>query len=567
QNLRQTFCAVVIVVLVGCATAPHASQPGKPTPGKPISVKPVAAENDLPLQLIDGQFKLQTGNIAAGAAAYIRAAQLSKDPSLAEQATQLALVAKDWDTAELGIARWQELSPGATGIDQSRGWVALGRGDDETALAEFTTLIGKPGGKGWQMVGQALLPAPDKKKAAALLSNLATAERLGNDELTWVGISQLAFKLGDKRHSQDLSDQAVIRFHGVESTAWNAQLALDRGDKLMARDIYRQGLEQQPASARLRVGYAALQADLGDEEGAATTLAAGKQDDLTYAARMAYAVRGDDKPALTEIYREVLADPAPHAPARLYLLGQLAELNEDYAKAIGWYREVPLDNERWFDAQTRISVALDESGSADEAVEVTRRLQVEAGLDNEAVGKSFLLEADLHKRHGNPAKARAVYDRALSFLPDDVRLLYSRALLAAASGDIKVAETDLRAVIEQEPENSAALNALGYTLADQTSRLDEAVILIERAHQLSPDEPSIIDSLGWVQFKLGRYAEAVATLKQAYDKFPDPEVSSHYAEALWFSGNRELARKVLANARKNAPDNAQLRDTEKRLKP
>ena len=567
-RVAQTWLlAVACVVLTACSSAPIKPPASGVMPAGAINVKPVAEDRDLPLQLLDGQFKLQAGDIKGGAAAYVRAALLSGDPQLAEEATQLALVVADWDTAARAVEHWQKLARNADGVEQARGWLALGRGDSDKAQKIFSALIAKPGNKGWQLLGQALLAAPDKAKSAELLSQLATPERLGTDETTWVAMSQLAFKLGDKRRAQDLSDQAVMRFHGIESTAWNAQMALDRGDRMMARDIYGEGLRRQPDSARLRVGYAALLAELGDEPAAAKVLAEGKQDDLTYSARMAYAVRGENKTALVAIYSEVQADSAPHTPARLFLLGQLSELNEKFDAAASWYREVPLEDPRWLDAQLRLSVVLDQGGKTAEALQVARRLESESGLDNVAVGKAFLLEADLLKRHKRGADARKVYDRALDFLPDDTRLLYSRALIAASSGDLKVAEADLRKVLEQEPENAAALNALGYTLADQTDRLDEALKLIEQAHKLSPDEPSIIDSLGWVQFRLGRKEAAVATLKRAYDKFADAEVAGHYAQALWATGQRDMARKVLADALEKTPDDAQLRAVQKRLKP
>lgn len=558
----------LITLLPGCAQVPAVRPGPMPDSGIPgLSVRPVAEDQDLPLQLLDGQFKLQGGDIKGGAHAYVRAAALSQDPALAEQATQLALAAGEWDLARLAADRWQVLAPSSPGVLQARAWIALGSGQDEAAQAAFVRLVDTGGDQAWRLLGQALLGAPDKGKAAAVLSRLATPQRLGNQAVTWLAMSQLAFKLGDKRTAQDLSDQAVMRFHDVESYAWNAFLAVDLGDKAMARDIYAEGLRHQPSSPRLRTGYASLLADLGDERGAAKTLAGGVQDDLTYTARMTYAARAEDKAALAALYREVRADKAAHTPLRLYLLGQLAELNDDYPGALGWYREVPLDDERWFDAQLRQAVVLDQSGQVDEALEFVRRLQSESGLENDAVAKLFLLEADLLKRHQRNAEARAVYDRALSFLPEDTRLLYSRALVAASTGDVAVAEADLRRVIAQKPDDAAALNALGYTLADRTDRLDEALQLIEQAYQLQPDEASIIDSLGWVQFRLGRHAEAVVTLKKAYEMFADPEVAAHYAEALWVSGNRELALKVLADARGKEPDSAILRETQQRLKP
>lgn len=566
-RLGKVAISALLVGVAACTPLPVRPPAAQSAPLPTLKVSPVAEAQDLPLQLLDGQFKLQGGDIKGGAQAYARAAQLSSDPGLAEQATQLALVAGDWETATTVAERWHALAPAAPGVQQARGWIALGKGQNEAALAAFAQLIDRSGDQVWRLAGQALLGAPDKAKAAALLSQLATPQRLGSQAVTWLAMSQLAFKLGDKRFSQDLSDQAVDRFHDAESYAWNAHLAVDRGDRSMAQVIFAEGLRRHPDSPRLRTGYAAILAESGDEAAAAKALSGGVQDDVTYTARMTYAVRADDKPRLAALYREVRNDKATQTPTRLYLLGQLAELNADLDPALGYYRSLPLGDERWFEAQLRQAVVLDQAGRIEQALEAARRLQAESGLDNDQIAKAFLLEADLLKRHRRDAEARAVYDRALNFLPNESRLLYSRALLAAAAGDVATAEDDLRQVIAQDPDDAAALNALGYTLADQTDRLDEALPLIEQAYRLQPDEPSIIDSLGWVQYRLGRHAEAVATLRKAYDKLDDPEIAAHYAQALWAHGDRDGARKVLADARRKEPDSAILRETQQRLMP
>lgn len=562
------LCVFVAFTVSACTPLP-ALKPSPPVDAAAagLNVRPVAIEQDLPLQLLDGQFRLQGGDVKGGAQAYARAAELSPDPGLAEQATQLALMSADWPLALRAVERWQALAPKSPGILQARAWAAFGQGDDELAFATFKKMLDSGGEQVWRLLGQALLGVPEPVRAAVVLRHLATPERLGASEVTWLAMSQLAFKLGDKRTSQSLSDQAVTRFHGVESYAWNAHLSVDRGDKTIARDIFAQGLQRHPDSSRLRTGYAALLAELGDEREAARTLAGGVQDDATYAARMTYAVRADDQAALAGLYREVRNAKAAHTPLRLFLLGQLAELNMNYADAIDWYGRVPDEDERWFDSRLRQVVVTDQAGKTEQALELVRRLQSEGGIENDQVVQLFLLEADLLKLHKRNQEARGVYDRALSFLPDDVKLLYSRALLAAAGGDVKTAETDLRRVIGQNPEDAAALNALGYTLADRTDRYEEALKLIEQAHQLQPDEPSIIDSLGWVQFRLGRHSEAVATLREAYEKFPDSEVAAHYAEALWASGDRVAARKLLVEALRKEPGSVILLDTRKRLMP
>lgn len=560
--------AACVALLAGCAATTQKPGPGgHPLDRASIGVRPVPTEQDLPLHVLDGQFKLQAGEVRDGARAYVRAALLSDDLKLVEQATQLALLAGEWDAARQAALRWSSLSPGNPGVLQADAWIALGQRRDDEAFAAFGRLLDTVGDQGWRLTGQALMAAPDKSQAAALLARLATPQRLAANELDWVAMSQLAFRLGDKRMAQALSDDSVQRFHGVESYAWNAHLAIDVGEHAMARDIYAEGLRRHPHDSRLRTSHAALLAEMGDAGGAARSLAGGQQDDATYAARMTYAALADDKSVLQSLYREVRAAGAPTTAARRYLLGQLAELTGDHVAALAWYRQVSDDDERWFDAQLRQAVVLDASGRLDEALDFARRLQAETGIDNDSVAKAFLLEGDLFKRHRRETEARATYDRALGFMPDHDGLLYSRALLAAAAGDVTTAETDLRKLIAKKPDDAAALNALGYTLADKTDRLDEALTLIEAAFRLEPDEPSIIDSLGWVQFRSGHHMEAVATLRRAYEKFPDPEVASHYADALWAIGEREQARSVLAEALRRDPDSTIVAETMRRLKP
>ena len=142
-----------------------------------------------------------------------------------------------------------------------------------------------------------------------------------------------------------------------------------------------------------------------------------------------------------------------------------------------------------------------------------------------------------------------------------MNLRYNRSILAEMHDDLILAEKDLRIIISTDPSNAMALNALGYTLANRTNRLEEAYNLISRALELQPNEPAILDSMGWVLYRQNQYSRALEFLKAAYELLPDPEVAAHIGEVLWVTGEKEAARKIWVKAIKQAPEHKVLKET------
>jgi tetratricopeptide (TPR) repeat protein len=161
----------------------------------------------------------------------------------------------------------------------------------------------------------------------------------------------------------------------------------------------------------------------------------------------------------------------------------------------------------------------------------------------------------------------SLYDAALAETPDSDDLLYARAMLAEDLDRLDLLEQDLRLLIQRDPNNASALNALGYTLADRTDRHDEALELIRRAFEIRPEDPAVIDSMGWVHYRLGDRTAALNYLRDAYARSPDPEIAAHLGEVLWVSGEQQQARAILDAALQAHPDNEVLRGTVERLRP
>lgn len=145
---------------------------------------------------------------------------------------------------------------------------------------------------------------------------------------------------------------------------------------------------------------------------------------------------------------------------------------------------------------------------------------------------------------GRREDAIQILNEALTSLPDDIPMRYMRALLAVGLGQLELAESDLRWIISAEPDNAAAINALGYTLADMTDRYDEAEQLIFQAYELLPSDASIIDSMGWISYRRGRFGEAESYLREAWEAMPNAEIAAHLGEVLWVTGKEDEARSL-----------------------
>ncbi len=244
-----------------------------------------------------------------------------------------------------------------------------------------------------------------------------------------------------------------------------------------------------------------------------------------------------------------------------YYLGRVASARDDTEAAVAAFKKVGPSRE-FSDAirrAGRLTLAQDDlTGFAEifYAARTTSPGQAEA---------LYLLQAELLQESDLTADAIGVLSEGLHDFPESLSLLYARAMAEETMGNIDAMEVDLRAVLALDANNATTLNALGYTLTIHTTRYAEAAELIERALTLSPGEPAILDSLGWVYFKLGRNNQAIDLLQQAYNKFPDPEVAAHLGEALWSTGKRDAARDIWRRSLEQHPDSIHITSAIERL--
>jgi tetratricopeptide (TPR) repeat protein len=243
------------------------------------------------------------------------------------------------------------------------------------------------------------------------------------------------------------------------------------------------------------------------------------------------------------------------------MLAQAAEQRRDFRAAEAWLAKID-DPQRALEVQNRRASLLARQGRVQEARELLRA----APERNEGDARAKLLaEAQLLREQKQWLEAHAVLQQAIDRFADDVDLLYEQAMVAEKLDRMDEMESLLRQVIRIKPDHHHAYNALGYSFADRNVRLDEARELIQKALSLSPGEPFITDSLGWVEYRMGNRDDALRLLREAYRARPDAEIGAHLGEVLWVSDQRDEARRVWRESRERDANNEVLQETLKRL--
>lgn len=547
----RTLCFALVAALV--FTPLLAAEKASPTsPDDPTGASLEA--------LLAGEFALQSGRLDDAAQAYLDAARQADDVALAERATRIALLAKDDKRAAQALELWRKQGGEGLNLAAAEAVLAIRRGNEREARKHLTELLQTPGDAGWrQALGVLSGGARDPKQAARLLDKLVDSGRIPNKLQAWLAFGGLAQALEQPELVERIVAEVVERFPGEARVGLlRASQLRENGKTDEARKLLESLAAQAGDDAELRRAIADEYHRMADYAAAEAVLAKGPQDDQSYSLRAALLAQAEDKTSLARLYDELRARSNDPDPQRRLLLGQIAEFLERYDEALAWYRGVPGGGQRW-SARLRAANVLHELKRGDEAYKSLRELQSDASADDEARRDAYLLEASLRSKDDDATGEMEAFARGLAAFPDDPEILYARGLSWERRDDIPRAEADLRKILVAEPDNVAALNALGYTLADRTTRYQEALQLIERARTAEPDNAAIIDSYGWVLYRMGRKEEALVELRRALTLQKDAEIASHVGEVLWSLGRKDEARKYFEQARKIDPDNRSLK--------
>jgi len=548
-TLRSFIAAAALAAAVALPGAPaHARSQGSDDP-MVRALEPLLA----------AEFAVQSGHLDEAARWYLEAARAAGDIALAERATRIALLAGDDARAGQALELWRRQGGEGEALLAAEATLALRRDEVRAARRHLVALLEAPGDTGWrQALGVVAGGARDPAQAAAVLEYLVDSGRIPGQLQAWLAFGGLAQRLEQPRLAERIVVEVVQRFPGEPRVALLRASQLREADRdAEARAVLASVADRASGDAELRLALAYEYDALGDLAAAADILGRGPQDDQTYALRASLLARAEDKAALVELYGELRRTAAKPDPQRRLLLGQMAEFLDRHEEALEWYRGVPGGPQRW-PARLRSANVLHELGRGNEAFDLLHGFQADAAAPETARRDAYLLEASLHEQDGDAEAEMGAFARGLAAFPDDLEILYARGLSWERRDDIERAEADLRRILVIEPESVAALNALGYTLADRTDRYREALELINRARAAEPDNAAIIDSYGWVLYRLGRTEEALGELRRAFALQKDAEIGAHLGEVLWVLGQREEARRYFEQAREIDPENRAL---------
>ncbi|MDQ1094407.1 putative Zn-dependent protease [Xanthomonas sacchari] len=527
----------------------------------PAAAKAPSPAQDVMTPVLAGEFALQAGQLADASRWYLQAANASPgDAGLAERATRIAMLANDSTAAAQALALWRQRAPESLAMRSAEAALALRNGNLRQARSLLVALLRDKDPRGWRFALIALVSGNrDPEVAAKALDQLLDANAIPDQLEAWQEFGRLALRLDQPKLAERIVDQLVKRFPQEPRVALLHATQLQQAGKTEQARALLQGVEPKVAGdPELRTALAYAYDAIGDTAAAARVLALGPQTTQNYGLRASMLAKLQDNAALTALYDELRKGADRPDPERRLLLGKIAEFLKRNQEAVDWYRGVPGGPLR-SEARLRAAGALYALGQKDAAFAEARALQDDAEADDAARRDAYVLEAELRQRSGDDAGELQVFERGLAAYPDDNALLYARGLAWERRDRIDRAEADLRKILVTEPENVAALNALGYTLADRTKRYREALQLIDRARTADPDNAAIIDSYGWVLYRLGKTQEALVQLRRAWSLVKDPEIAAHIGQVLWEQGKREEANKYFEEARKLDPDNRALR--------
>ncbi len=539
----------------------------------PAAKLPLSALPDMELnggmlyEFLLAEVALQRGNVGLAAQAYVDLAKKTRDPRVAKRATEIALYARMSGIAAESARIWLETEPQSAQALQTLTGLLVSTNRLDEAQPYLKSLLvsgGRSPADGFLQLNRLLGSNPDKAATLRTIQGLATA--FPDLPEAKFAIAQAALAAGqDPLALAQVREAASMQPDWELAALFEAQL-LQKTSVRAARERLAAYLKRNPKAREARMSYArALVAEekLPEARAEFQRLLSEFPDnpDVVYAVGL-LAFQLNDYPAARQSLERLLTmNFRDRNTLRLYL-GQIAEEEKKLPDALRWYGEVTR-GEQYLNAQLRYAQVLAKQGNLEGARSHLRQI---GAANAQQKGQLVLAEAALLRDAKREREAFDLVAGALGEQPDNPDLLYDYAMLAEKIDRIEAMETSLRKLIVLRPDHAHAYNALGYSLADRNQRLPEAKQLIEKGLSLAPNDAFILDSMGWVFYRMGDNKTAIEYLRRAFAMRPDAEIAAHLGEVLWANGERVEAEKIWGDAMRQYPGNEVIASTIKRLK-
>jgi tetratricopeptide (TPR) repeat protein len=519
-------------------------------------------------ELLLGEIAAQRGQQAVAAQTYLDLAKRTRDPRIARRAVEMANFARMPEVALEAAKLWHETDPdSAAALQMVTAFLVSTRRVDEAEpyLEKLLASKGASPENGFMQLNRLLAGNPDKEANLRVVRKLA--EQYPDLPNAYFAVSQAALLANNETLAlSEIRRASELRPDWDIAAVFEAQILQKKSPEEAIRRLQRY-LEKYPDKRDVRLDYArVLVADKRYAEARVQfeKLLAESPDngEVIYAVGLLAFQLRDYATAESSMLR--LLELGYRDPDGVrYVLGQIAEEQKQWAKAVGWYEKIQR-GEHYLASRVRAAQAIAKQGKVAEARAYLHAVKADG---DQAKVQLITAEAQILRDAGMAGEALTLLGKALQERPNQPELLYDMALTAEKLDRFDILEESLRKVIKEKPDYAHAYNALGYSLADRNERLPEAHKLIEKALELSPDDSFIIDSMGWVLYREGDLKGATRYLRRAYDGQPDAEIGAHLGEVLWVDGEHNEARRIWNEALKSHPDNETLQKTVKRFVP
>lgn len=509
----------------------------------------------------------QRGQMGTAVDLYYKASTVSESSSLASRSAEIALFSRDQQRIERALTRWIEVDPDDAEIYITRAPFLMLKNDFAGVVEAVNTALKLSPERSREFLSRIsnnLIELASADQAIQLIEQLDLYKK--NDPEALFAYSRLATL--SKRYDDALpAIEQVLKQQANREDALvlNAEIlqSIGKGDAAMA--LLEKAAKQDGASFSVRFSYAKLLGQNNKTDQSRTVfqqLNAEQPENEEVIFALGLLAMEERKGEIAKEYFSKLIALGDRGKQASYFMGLAEELNEDTDAALIWYASVPADSQRFNTAQTRYINLLADNGDLEKArlhLKLLRKEQPERAIQYYLFEAQFLIERD---------KKQAAFDLYSDALKENVGnfdLLHGRAMVAEPLNRLDVLEQDLNEILAKDPNNHQALNALGYTLADRTDRHQEALVLINKAVALKPNDAFYLDSLGWVYYRLGELDKAVDYLRQAVVIRPDVELLTHLGEVLWQQDKHDEARQIWQRAMKKEAANTLLNDTMRRF--